>query len=188
MSPWSGRLQLAVVPIAAGCERGGFTITEVSVDRLVDVGRRLMSGPLAEQAGYTLGIAALDGEDLSRLLPNGLVGEVEDGLAKVVEARHVKELLADEAKDATRTQNGAFKQSKVWRRAVSKLAINAVEMGKSMPAMRFMRIIRSPRSGIIWTYSTAGAKNGSLCRKMPQNKRFSRQAPQDRAGGLSLSR
>ena len=108
-------------------------ITEVPKEKLVEVGKRTMSGPLVEQAGYTLGIAALDGEGVSRNLPGGFRGEVEGELAKVVEARHDKELLKTESMEATKTQNSAFKQSKVWRRTVSKLAVNAVEMGKSMP-------------------------------------------------------
>ena len=108
-------------------------ITEVSKDKLAAVGVRFNSGALSEQAGYTLGIAALDGEGIQDLLPGGFIGEVNDALSKVGDARNDKTLIGAEAKEATKTQNSAFSQSKVWRRKVAKRAANALEMGTSVP-------------------------------------------------------
>ena len=108
-------------------------ITEISKEKLIEVGIRFRANYLVDQAGYTLGIAALDGKALYELLPDGFGGEVKDVLKKVDEARKDKALMEAESKEATKVQNNAFKQAKVWRRRVAKRAKNAFEMGKSIP-------------------------------------------------------
>lgn len=108
-------------------------ITEVSRDKLVEVGSRFRANYLLDQAGYTLGLAALDGAPLYELLPDGFKGEVEAAVGKVDAARKDKALMKAESMEATEVQNESFKQAKVWRRKVAKRAKNAAEMGKSMP-------------------------------------------------------
>lgn len=44
-------------------------ITELSREELIVTGRPLRADYLAEQAGYTLGVAALDGKGVEALLP-----------------------------------------------------------------------------------------------------------------------
>lgn len=108
-------------------------ITEVSKEKLMEVGSRLRADYLVEQAGYTFGVAAFDGRALEELLPDGFVAEVKAVLEKVNEARKDKALMAAESKEATRVQNSAFRRAKIWRRKVAKRARNAAEMGKSIP-------------------------------------------------------
>jgi hypothetical protein len=47
--------------------------TTIPKDELQEIGRRFRADYLAEQAGYTFGIAAAEGEDLSDLLPDGFL-------------------------------------------------------------------------------------------------------------------
>ncbi len=108
-------------------------ITELSREELVVIGSRNRADYLVEQAGYTLGLAALDGKPLSDLLPEGYIGEVGAARDAVNAARQDKALMAAESRDATREQNAAFKRAKVWRRKVAKRASNAANMGKAMP-------------------------------------------------------
>ena len=108
-------------------------ITEISRERLVEVGSRFRANYLVEQAGYTLGIATLDGQALYDLLPEGFISEVKEVRKKVDEARKDKALMEAESKEATKEQNKAFKLAKIWRRKVAKRAKNAAEMGKSIP-------------------------------------------------------
>jgi hypothetical protein len=115
-------------------ERRSTMITELSREKLVELGSRNRADYLVQQAGYTLGLAALDGKALSELLPDGFTDEVNAALSKVNAARQDKALMAEESKEATRGQNEAFKKAKVWRRRVAKRAGNAVAMGKVMPS------------------------------------------------------
>jgi hypothetical protein len=108
-------------------------ITEISKDKLIEVGSRFRANYLVDQAGYTLGIAALDGKPVYELLPDGFREEVEAAVEKVDAARKDKALMKAESEEATDVQNEAFRQAKVWRRKVAKRAKNAAEMGKSIP-------------------------------------------------------
>ena len=51
-------------------------ITTLSENELVELGSRLRAAYLVEQAGYTLGIAAQEGQPLADLLPQGFLAEV----------------------------------------------------------------------------------------------------------------
>ena len=54
-------------------------ITEMNRNDLIAMGARVRADYLVEQAGYTLGIAALDGKPLDDLLPDGYVAEPRPG-------------------------------------------------------------------------------------------------------------
>ena len=108
-------------------------ITEIPREKLIEVGSRFRADYLVDQAGYTLGIAALDGKALYELLPDGFKDEVGAVVGKVDAARKDKALMKAESEEATNVQNEAFRRAKVWRRKVAKRAKNAAEMGKSMP-------------------------------------------------------
>jgi hypothetical protein len=108
-------------------------ITELSKDELVVLGARNRADYLVEQAGYTLGLAALDGEALAGLLDEGYLKEVAAARDAVNAARQDRALMAQEAKDATKAHNVAAKAAKVWRRKAVRRALRAKRMGRAMP-------------------------------------------------------
>lgn len=108
-------------------------ITNVSKEKLVEVGSRFRAMYLVEQAGYTLGIAAKDGQALCDLLPEGFLKEMDGVVGEVKAAMQDKELMKEEAKDATRQQNLASERAKVWRRKVVRRATRAMRLGESIP-------------------------------------------------------
>ncbi len=72
-------------------------ITEQSRDEPVSAGSRLRADYLAGQAGYTLGVAALEA-----LLPPGYLDEMRGVLASVNAARQDRVLMAAESREATK--------------------------------------------------------------------------------------
>ena len=148
--PHGGRSTVTAVLFQVGpCETGTVSvggpsfkevrmITEISKEKLIEVGSRFRANYLVDQSGYTLGLAGLDGKPLNEPLPDGFKDEVEAAVGKVDAARKDKALMKAESEHATDVQNEAFKQAKVWRRKVAKRAKNAVEMGKPMPEGRKM--------------------------------------------------
>ena len=72
-------------------------ITNVSKEKLVEVGSRFRAMYLVEQAGYTLGIAAKDGQALYDLLPEGFPKEMDGIVGEVKAAMQDKELMKEEA-------------------------------------------------------------------------------------------
>jgi hypothetical protein len=108
-------------------------LTSLTKDELVALGARHRAGYLIEQAGYTLGIAAKEGDAMKDLLPEGFMEEVQAVLAKVGAARQDKALLAEESKEATQRQNVAAGEAKVWRRKVSKRALRGKRLGAGIP-------------------------------------------------------
>ena len=128
-----GPCETGTVPVGGSSFKEVRMITEISREKLIEVGSRFRANYLVDQSGYTLGLAALDGKPLYELLPDGFKDEVEAAVGKVDAARKDKALMKAESEHATDVQNEAFKQAKVWRRKVAKRAKNAVERGKSMP-------------------------------------------------------
>ena len=108
-------------------------IISIPKDELVVIGARHRANYLVEQAGYTLGIAAKDGQALNDLLPEGFSDEVKVYVEKVTAAMQDKELMVEESKDATKKQNRAAKDAKVWRRKAVNRAVRGVRLGAGMP-------------------------------------------------------
>ncbi len=52
-------------------------ITELTRDQVVEIGARNKAGNLLEQAGYTLGLAKLDGDELAELMEPGYLDEAK---------------------------------------------------------------------------------------------------------------
>lgn len=75
-------------------------ITRLSNSALGEMGGRMRAAYLMEQAGYTQGVAALDGEALESLLPDGFLREVAEAMDRIQAALQENILLADEAKEA----------------------------------------------------------------------------------------
>jgi hypothetical protein len=107
--------------------------TTISKDELQEMGRKVRANYLAEQAGYTFGLAAAEGEDLSDLMPEGFLTEAGVLLDKVNVSRKDRTLMAEEAKEATSAQADVSKSAKVWRRKAVGSATRATRFGHHMP-------------------------------------------------------
>ena len=108
-------------------------ITGLSQDALVEMGAGLRAGYLSEQAGYTMGLAAADGQPLADLLPEGFLKEVAAEQAAVTAALQDRLLMEDEADGAGNAHREAYRAAKVWRRKVIARATSAMRAGKPMP-------------------------------------------------------
>ncbi|MBN2353721.1 MAG: hypothetical protein JXD23_14205 [Spirochaetales bacterium] len=108
-------------------------ITEMIKDQVIEMGSRHRAGYLVEQAGYTLGLAKQDGENLTALLPEAYVKEVAAALDRVSAAYEDRTLSEEDSKSATDEVNDLLRQAKVWRRAAVNRALRASRMGKKVP-------------------------------------------------------
>ena len=109
-------------------------ITEISQDELVELGSGLRAAYLTEQAGYTLGLAAADGQGLADILPDGFIKEVKDALASVQAAMQDRQLMEDDSSGAGDARRDSYKAAKVWRRKVLHRCTSAKRAGKAIPA------------------------------------------------------
>jgi hypothetical protein len=108
-------------------------ITEISREELIAIGRPQRADYLCEQAGYTLGLAALDGKAIEEILPDGFIAEVGAALSKVNAARQDKALMVSESSEAGKGAAKAVRAAKVWRRKVAQRALAASRIGKAIP-------------------------------------------------------
>ncbi len=109
-------------------------ITNMNKEDVIALGVRNRAAYLIEQAGYTLGLARLDGAALDGILPAGYRDELAACAASVSAALKDRVLAGEEAKGSTRGQNEAMRRAKVWRRAAASRANRARRLGNAMPA------------------------------------------------------
>lgn len=108
-------------------------ITSQPKETLVATGARLRTGYLIQQAGYTLGLAAAEGEALEALLEPGYLDEVLAAKARLEAAMQDRELMAQESKQLTKAQDQALREAKLWRRKVVKRGIRMRRLGRDVP-------------------------------------------------------
>jgi outer membrane murein-binding lipoprotein Lpp len=108
-------------------------ITNQTKAQLAAMGARHRAAHLVQQAGYTLGIAALAGTPLAGLLPANFLDEATHVRDDVDKLRQDKTAMAAEAKQATGTQNSAVREIKDWRRSVASRCLRAVHAGLTIP-------------------------------------------------------
>lgn len=108
-------------------------ITELSKEKVTEIGSRNRAGYLVEQAGYTLNLAKEDGDSLEELLPDGYLNEVAKAAAQLSDALKDRALSEDESKSAAEEVNKLIRQAKVWRRTVVNRCLRASRMGKRIP-------------------------------------------------------
>lgn len=108
-------------------------ITKLSKAQLAALGARHRAAHLVQQAGYSLGIAALAGTPLAGLLPANFLDEATAVRDEVDKLRQDKTAMAAESKQATGTQNSAMREIKDWRRAVASRCLRAAHAGVTMP-------------------------------------------------------
>jgi hypothetical protein len=88
---------------------------------------------LVQQAGYTLGLAALAGTPLAGKLPPNFLERTAVLRDDVDKAMQDKTVRAAEARQATSTQNQLQRAGKVWVRAVGKRCQSGMHLGVSLP-------------------------------------------------------
>ncbi|MFI5142470.1 MAG: hypothetical protein ACHQQS_01050 [Thermoanaerobaculales bacterium] len=108
-------------------------ITELTDQELIALGARHRAGYLREQAGYTVGVAAAEGQPLADLLPAGYLDEVKAVCDALMAAGQDKALMAAEAKESTNANHAVTADAKVWRRKVARRASRARRLGKQIP-------------------------------------------------------
>ena len=109
-------------------------ITELSREELIEMGAGLRTPYLLQQAGYTLGIAAEEEDEIEGILEEPtLVEEITAARDQVKAATGDRELMEQEAKDLTHRQNAKLVEAKVWRRKVVARAKRAKRRGKKIP-------------------------------------------------------
>jgi len=108
-------------------------ITNQPQAQLAAIGARHRAAHLVQQAGYTLGIAALAGTPLAGLLPANFLAEAARVRDDVDKLRQDKTAMTAEARQATGTQNSAVREVKDWRRTVVSRCLRAVHAGLAMP-------------------------------------------------------
>ncbi|MGA9751095.1 MAG: hypothetical protein WBS54_04865 [Acidobacteriota bacterium] len=108
-------------------------ITELSQDELVEMGSGLRAAYLSEQAGYTLELAAGEGQALADLLPEGFLKEVAAAQDSVASALQDRVLMEDDSGSAGEAHRKAYRDAKIWRRKIIARATSAERAGRSIP-------------------------------------------------------
>jgi hypothetical protein len=98
-------------------------------------GARYPAAALVQQAGLTLGLAALVGEKLAALMPPGFLDETGTLRDEVDKLRQDKTVTADEALQATNAQHKAVREIKDWRRQVVSRCLRGVHAGLTVPEL-----------------------------------------------------
>jgi hypothetical protein len=88
---------------------------------------------LVQQTGYTIGIAAGEGEPLAAILPAGYLREVEGAKAAVEASMKDTDLMRRETEDLTSEQDVKLRAAKIVRRKVAKRGSRMRRMGKTIP-------------------------------------------------------
>jgi len=107
-------------------------ITVLERDELARIGSSHRAEALIAQAGYTLGIATEDGQELADLLDDGLLAEVREAMGEVDEKSKDRANAGEDAKQATRAQTSALREAKVWRRKVAARGRRARRQGHTV--------------------------------------------------------
>ena len=119
-------------------------ITTLSREELIRIGARLRSSYLVQQAGYTLGVAALDEAALEALLGDPALLEAVSGAKGQVEvALADKALVTEEARSLTTGQNEWVAAAKVWRRKIAARASRRRRQGRTEVPESLTRVGRT---------------------------------------------
>ncbi|MBN2591293.1 MAG: hypothetical protein JXA96_15620 [Sedimentisphaerales bacterium] len=108
-------------------------ITEMTKTEVTELGARNRASYLLEQYGYTMGLAKMEGEALTELLPTGYLDDVTGEADEVGSSRKDKVLAAEESKGSTQQVNDLLQQAKVWQRTIVSRAKRAKKLGKNIP-------------------------------------------------------
>ncbi len=120
-------------------------ITEKSREELIAIGAQHRAANLVQQAGYTLGIAAEEEEEIEEVLEDpALVEDVAAARDNVKASMADRELMEQESREHTKRQNEAVRGVKVWRRKAVARAKRAARRGKDIP--QELLLIGSARS------------------------------------------
>jgi hypothetical protein len=96
------------------------------------IGLRFRGAYLVQQAGYTLGIAALEGTPLAGKLPPNFLDRTATLRTDVEKAMEDKTVRTSESRQATSTQNQHHYAAKIWVRGVGKRCQSAMQLGATL--------------------------------------------------------
>jgi hypothetical protein len=105
------------------------TQPDTATARYAAIGLRFRGAYLVQQAGYTLGLAALVGTPLAGKLPPNFLDHTAVLRDEVDKAMQDKTVRTVEARQATGTQNQLQRDGKVWVRGVGKRCQSGMELG-----------------------------------------------------------
>ena len=116
--------------------------TQSDTAKYADIGLRFRGAYLVQQAGYTLGIAALEGTALAGKLPPNFLDRTAALRTDVEKAMEDKTVRTSEARQATSTQNQQHYAAKIWVRRIGKRCQSAMQLGA--PLAPELEKVRSP--------------------------------------------
>lgn len=119
-------------------------ITTLSRDELIRLGVRLRASYLVQQAGYTLGVAAIDERGLEAIVGDlALLEEIAAARAQVEAALADRAMMAEESKALTSTQDQRVREAKVWRRKIAARVSRVRRQGKTAVPESLARVGRA---------------------------------------------
>lgn len=111
-------------------------ITNLAQDEVVRIGSRNRGLYLVEQAGYTLGQAKLREAAFAAELGGEFIGEAGQVAEAVSGALRNREVIEEESRISTVTQNDAMRTARVWRRRAAAfgrtLALRGIEVATEL--------------------------------------------------------
>jgi hypothetical protein len=105
------------------------THPDAATARYAAIGMRFRGSYLVQQAGYTLGLAALAGTPLAGKLPPNFLERTAAVRDEVDKAMQDKAVRNAEARQATGTQNQLQRQGKIWVRGVGRRCQSGMQLG-----------------------------------------------------------
>jgi hypothetical protein len=109
------------------------TQPDTAIARYAATGLRFRGAYLVQQAGYTLGLAALVGKALADKVPPNFLEHAAVLRDEVDKAMHDKTVRTAEARQATSTQNQLQRDGKIWVRAAGKRCQSGMQLGVDLP-------------------------------------------------------
>jgi hypothetical protein len=110
----------------------------------IAIGMRFRGSYLVQQAGYTLGLAALEGTALAGKLPPNFLERTQALRGEVEQAMGDKTVRTAEARQATNLQHQCHSEAKSWVRGIGKRCQSAVHLGA--PLAPELEKVSSPAS------------------------------------------
>ena len=108
------------------------TQTDTVTARYVTVGLRFRGSYLVQQAGYTLGLAALVGTPLAGKLPPNFLERAAAVRDEVDKSMQDKTVSTADARQATSVQNRCQRDGKIWVRGVGKRCQSGIQLGVNL--------------------------------------------------------
>jgi len=107
--------------------------TQSDTARYIAIGMRHRGPYLIQQAGYTLGLAALVGPALAGKVPPNFLERTAALRSELEKSLEDKTLRTAESRQATSTQNQCRHDAKIWIRQSGRRCLSAMQLGVELP-------------------------------------------------------